>query len=169
MLIRNDLTLEHIDPRKHPLIGGLRNDFNEVIATRSYNSRKNNWFVPYRVCKYPAPVTFGDMGEFLIQGIWCVLEFGGRWWLNEAKRLHSLYQPKPWGLTQDEWEEKIREYEIKFNLHIIVCSENGIIHAKCKTSKSCIHGRKSGGQQLSQVLTLKSCCKQGKAKQSNVQ
>jgi hypothetical protein len=76
-----DLTLEHIDPRNGVLVSGLENSFNEILADYSYNSRKQNRFVPYRVCDHPAPVTFGDVGEFLIRGEWVVCEFGGpEWW-----------------------------------------------------------------------------------------
>lgn len=63
---------------------GLTNKLNEVIADFSYNSRKGDRFVPYRVCDYPPPVTFGDVGEFLIRGGWIVCEFGGPEWWEES-------------------------------------------------------------------------------------
>jgi hypothetical protein len=81
------LTLEHIDPRNSDYICGLENEFNEVIAESTYNNRKNNRFVPYRVCDHPAPVTFGDVGEFLINGEWVVCEFGGETWKEESNRI----------------------------------------------------------------------------------
>lgn len=81
------LTLEHIDPRKGVLVCGLCNEFNEIFADLSYNSRKTNRFVPYRVCNYPAPITFGDIGEFLIQNEWTVCEFGGTEWWSESNQI----------------------------------------------------------------------------------
>ena len=80
-------SLEHIDPVKHSLICGLSNDFNEVTADLTYNKSKNNRFVPYRVKEYPAPVTFGDICEFLIKGEWTVCEFGGKLWSKECRRI----------------------------------------------------------------------------------
>ena len=81
------LTLEHIDPRKGALVSGLENEFNEIIADLSYNSRKGNRFLPYRVCNYSAPTTFGDIGEFLVEGEWVVCEFGGAIWWKETNRV----------------------------------------------------------------------------------
>jgi general stress protein YciG len=82
------LNLEHIDPKKSHLVSGLTgNEYNEIIADESYNKRKNNRFVPYRVCDYPAPVTFGDIGEFLIEGEWVVCKFGGELWWAESNRI----------------------------------------------------------------------------------
>jgi len=81
------LNLEHIDPKKSKFVSGLENDYNEIIADESYNKSKNNRFVPYRVCDYPAPVTFGDIGEFLIQNEWIVCEFGGPEWWAESNRI----------------------------------------------------------------------------------
>jgi len=82
------LNLEHIDPKKSHLVSGLTgNDYNEIIAEESYNKRKNNRFVPYRVCEHPAPVTFGDIGEFLIEDEWIVCEFGGETWWAESNRI----------------------------------------------------------------------------------
>jgi hypothetical protein len=82
------LTIEHIDPRNGVLISGLENEFNEIFADYSYNSKKVNRFVPYRVKDYPAPVNEGDIGEFLIEGEWKVCEFmvpGGLWWRESNK------------------------------------------------------------------------------------
>ena len=81
------LTLEHIDPRKGALVSGLENEFNEILADATYNKSKNNRFVPYRVCEHPAPVTFGDLGEFLIEDEWVVCEFGGKIWWDESNRV----------------------------------------------------------------------------------
>jgi general stress protein YciG len=86
------LNLEHIDPKKSHLVSGLTdNEYNEIIADESYNKRKNNRFVPYRVCEYPAPVTFGDVGEFLIEGEWTVCEFGGPEWWQESNRVGNAH------------------------------------------------------------------------------
>lgn len=81
------LSLEHVDPKKSKFVSGLENEYNEIIADGSYNKSKNNRFVPYRVCDYPAPVTFGDIGEFLIEGEWVVCEFGGPEWWAESNRI----------------------------------------------------------------------------------
>lgn len=81
------VNLEHIDPRKSKFVCGLKNDYNEIIADESYNKSKNNRFVPYRVCDYPAPVTYGGIGEFLIEEEWVVCEFGGSKWQAESNRI----------------------------------------------------------------------------------
>lgn len=81
------VTIEHIDPRNGRLVSGLCNEFNEILSDHSYNSRKTDRFVPYRVCDYPAPVTFGDVGEFLIGGEWVVCEFGGPEWWEESNAI----------------------------------------------------------------------------------
>ena len=81
------LTLEHIDTIKGELVCGLKNQFNEILANSTYNERKNNRFVPYRVCEYPAPVSFGDTAEFLIEGQWVICEFGGITWWAESNRI----------------------------------------------------------------------------------
>jgi hypothetical protein len=101
------LTVEHIDPRKGVLVSGLENDFNEVIADVSYNSRKCNRFVPYRVCDYPAPVTFGDIGEFLIEGEWVVCAFGGELWWAESNRIGNVHVQKPFlgKKRTQEWKD----------------------------------------------------------------
>jgi len=96
---KNTLTLEHIDPRHHHLICGLENNDNEILATLSYNARKTNRFVPYRVCDYDAPINFGEMGEFLINGSWTVCEFGGSEWWNETNRIGNATTKstvRPW-------------------------------------------------------------------------
>jgi hypothetical protein len=96
MIQSNTLSVEHIDPRwregrDYQLICGFEEgplaNFNEVIADWSYNSRKSNRFVPYRTCKHSAPVTFGDIGEFLVEGEWVVCEFGGEIWWKESSRI----------------------------------------------------------------------------------
>ena len=80
-------TLEHIDPEKGVLISGLDVRENLIIADESYNKRKTNRFVPYRVKDYPAPVNFGELGEFLIKGEWVVCEFGGAEWWEESNKI----------------------------------------------------------------------------------
>jgi hypothetical protein len=85
--MKDTLSVEHIDPRNGVLVSGLCNEFNEVIADLSYNARKTNRFVPYRVLHHKAPVTFGDVGEFLIGGEWVVCEFGGEIWWAESNRV----------------------------------------------------------------------------------
>ena len=81
------LTVEHFDPRKHSLVCGLDIQENITVVDESYNKRKTNRFVPYRVCEYGAPQLFGDVGEFLILGEWVICEFGGDAWWNESGRL----------------------------------------------------------------------------------
>lgn len=107
------LTIEHIDPRKGVLISGLKNDFNEIIADNSYNSRKSNRFVPYRVCDYPAPVTFGDICEFLIEEKWVVCEFGGQLWWAESNRIGNVHVQKPFlgKKRTQEWKEFISKLQ----------------------------------------------------------
>lgn len=155
-----DISLEHIDPRKHPLVSGFEKDPNEILASVSYNARKNNWFVPYRVCDYPAPVTFGDIGEFLIQDFWCVVEFGGEWWMNEAKRLMSILNPRPHAKSQQQWESEISSKETELGIHVIVCSPTGLISNKLRCSASCSHG--TTHFQLNQLGSRQSCCRKGR-------
>jgi len=81
------LSLEHIDPKTSKFICGLENPFNEIWVDISYNARKTNRFVPYRVQQKKSPVNFGDMAEFLIDGEWVVCEFGGEIWWEESNRL----------------------------------------------------------------------------------
>ena len=85
--MENPFEVEHIDPKKHHLVCGLENDCNEILADRTYNARKTNRFVPYRVNSLPAPVTFGDLAEFLIDGSWTFTEFGGDAWWAETNRI----------------------------------------------------------------------------------
>lgn len=101
------ITKEHIDPRKGRLVCGLKNEFNEVLADSSYNSRKTDRFVPYRVHDNPAPVNFGDKGEFLIGGEWVVCEFGGPEWWEESNRIGNSQVQKPFlGKSRTpEWKE----------------------------------------------------------------
>jgi hypothetical protein len=80
-------TLEHIDPERGVLVSGLSVRENLIIAGESYNKRKTNRFVPYRVKDYPAPITFGEIGEFLIEGEWLVCEFGGKEWWRESNKI----------------------------------------------------------------------------------
>jgi hypothetical protein len=87
MPFSDEITVEHIDPRTHHLVCGLKNELNEVMADMSYNGRKTNRFVPYRTCEHNAPVTFGDYAEFLIEGEWVVCEFGGDVWWTESNRV----------------------------------------------------------------------------------
>ena len=88
----SDLTVEHIDPRKHSLICGFDKGplatNNEIIAVCAYNSSKCNRFVPYRVGVCEAPIHPGDFGEFLIDGEWVICTFavkGGLWWRESEK------------------------------------------------------------------------------------
>ena len=164
------VNLEHIDPRKSKFVSGLKNDYNEIIADESYNKSKNNRFVPYRVCDYPAPVTFGDVGEFLIESEWMVCVFGGpEWWTEsnrignaqvEAGRIGVRNQPREakvlgglrgteairqqgvgiYGLTREERVENGRAGGVK------VRDEQLGIHAPgVKTFETCSQGGKKGG------------------------
>ena len=81
------LSLEHIDPRESDFICGLDFSPNLIWVDNTYNARKTNRFVPYRVCDYNAPTTFGDLGEFLIGTEWKICEFGGEIWWEESNRL----------------------------------------------------------------------------------
>jgi len=164
------VNLEHIDPKKGKFVSGLENEYNEIIADESYNKSKNNRFVPYRVCDYPAPVTFGDVGEFLIEGEWVVCKFGGpEWWAEsnrignaqvEAGRVGVRNQPREakvlggirgtevirrqgvgiYGLTREERLENGRIGGAK-------ARDEGLgIHAPgVKTFETCSQGGKKGG------------------------
>ena len=100
-------TLEHIDPRNGVLISGLENKFNEILASGSYNSRKINRFVPYRVCNWVAPITFGDICEFLIQGEWIVCEFGGELWWKESNKIGNGHvHSEEWKVNNSEFHRK---------------------------------------------------------------
>ena len=94
-ITKHSITLEHIDPISSQHVCGLRNEFNEIMAVCSYNARKCNRFVPYRVHSHPAPVTFGDTGEFLIEGEWVICEFGGEAWWAESARIGCANAPSP--------------------------------------------------------------------------
>ena len=93
-LTAQSVSLEHLDPITHTLICGLRNNHNEILASLSYNARKNNRFLPYRVHDYSAPVTFGDVGEFLVEDVWTVCEFGGDIWWKETNRIGNATNNK---------------------------------------------------------------------------
>ena len=99
-------SIDHIDPKKHSLICGMETPLNEVETSYSYNARKTNRFVPYRVCSHPAPVTFGDVGEFLIQGKWVICEFGGTEWWKESNRI-GCGQTAPASKKQKEAARKM--------------------------------------------------------------
>jgi len=106
-------TVEHIDPRNGVLISGLENRFNEILASGSYNSKKINRFVPYRVCNYPSPVNEGDTGEFLIgadiktdtPGEWVVCEFmvkGSIWWYESNKIGNGHVHSEEWKVNNSK-------------------------------------------------------------------
>lgn len=124
---RSELTKEHIDPRNGKLVSGLNNDFNERVADFSYNARKTNRFVPYRVCDYPAPEFFGDTGEFLIDGQWVVCEFGGpEWWAESNKIGCSQTSPRPNGKSNFINYHDRRKEDPKLNArHQKMVTENG--------------------------------------------
>jgi hypothetical protein len=109
-------TVEHIDPKNGVLVSGLDININVIIAEESYNKRKTNRFVPYRVKTYPAPVNFGETGEFLIQGEWVICEFGGtEWWAESTKigcsqtssRKH--FEASRVFFDGDRWKKETRE------------------------------------------------------------
>ena len=107
--MKTSITLEHIDPRRGVLISGLENDFNEILVDARYNERKNNRFVPYRVCGYPAPVTFGDMCEFLIEDKWVVCEFGGDMWWKESNRIGCTHSQNVVKMNANRDTEYLKE------------------------------------------------------------
>ena len=85
-----DLSVDHIDPRweegrNYQLVCGLDCESNLLLVELSYNAAKQNKFVPYRIDVFPAPIKFGDTGEFLIDGNWTVCEFGGVEWQTESR------------------------------------------------------------------------------------
>jgi hypothetical protein len=109
-------TLEHIDPEKGILISGLDVRDNLIIADESYNKRKTNRFVPYRVKDYPAPVTFGEVGEFLIEGDWVVCEFGGPEWWEESNKIgcsqtasRKNFEASRVFFDGDRWSKEVRQ------------------------------------------------------------
>ena len=79
--------VDHIDPLKSKLICGLDISENVIQSSLEYNKAKSNAFVPYRVCSVDAPRAFGDIGEFLIDGVWVICSFGGNRWWKEVKKL----------------------------------------------------------------------------------
>jgi hypothetical protein len=106
MLTPETITLDHIDPRweesrEYQLTCGFHGShplahLNEVPVSCSYNARKTNRFVPYRIGKYPAPLNEGDTCEFLIgadvktdtPGEWIVCEFNVKdsvWWAESSR------------------------------------------------------------------------------------
>jgi len=146
---REKLTLEHIDPRNHTLVTGLKNDFNEILADASYNYSKSDSFLPYRIKDYAAPINPGDIGEFLIQGEWVVTPFMGEWYLHEALK-HSARRTGLMHYGTDNtsiWEERIREYEKRTNTHVIVCSWDGKLAKNHQVCRRCEH-------KLSKILSL---------------
>ena len=149
MINAEKLTLEHIDPRNHTLVSGLKNDFNEILADASYNYSKSDSFLPYRAKDYPAPTNPGDVGEFLIQGEWVVTPFMGEWYLHESLK----YSARRSGLMHygtdntSMWEERIKEYEQRTNTYVIVCSWDGKLAKHHPVRRRCEH-------KLSKVLDL---------------
>lgn len=131
-------TLEHIDPRNSPIVSGLRNELNEIIADASYNFSKAHLFVPYRTKDYAAPVEPGDMGEFLIRGEWVVTEFYGDWWLLEAKNILLEHSARG-GPKRVNWEERILRQELEWNCSITVCSQDGRLRKNSIAVKTCPH------------------------------
>jgi hypothetical protein len=123
-------TLEHIDPRHGKLVSGLKNSFNERIVDFSYNARKTNRFVPYRVCNHSAPEFFGDTGEFLINGEWVVCEFGGPLWWEESNKIGcSQTSPKPGRKSNFiEYHEKLKTDPLLRDKHKEMVIKNGYLH-----------------------------------------
>ena len=160
----NDITLEHIDPRVHPLICGLLNIHNEIIASGSYNYSKRNLFVPYRGV---APVNKGDVCEFFIKGEWMATDFLGEWWNMEAVRIlqeHNKYGGPP----RVDWEERIQRAEA-LGCHIIVSSPSGGLSKTAQCVKVCKHGV-TGPMPLWYIKNVKQhCCKAGRSRNSRGQ
>lgn len=133
------LTLEHIDPRKHPLVCGLRVPHNEVIADSSYNYSKSADFVPYRASIYPAPSNPGDICEFCIQGEWVIDAFiTGEWWKMEALRIRNRFKVNG-GPPRANWEARIQIHEDKWNCKIIICSGDGTLRKYSQAVRLCSH------------------------------
>ena len=134
-----DLTLEHIDPKDHQLVCGLKNKQNEIIADASYNYSKSNLFLPYRCRDHPPPINKGDLCEFLIQGEWQVTEFLGEWWWHEANKFSNA---RSFGRTKSStplWESRIQDLEARFNVQIIVCSWDGELRKAHLCRRRCSH------------------------------
>ena len=109
-------TVEHIDPKNGVLVSGLDIDINVIIAEESYNKRKTNRFVPYRVKTYLAPVNFGETGEFLIDGEWMICEFGGTEWWAESTKIgcsqtssRKNFEASRVFFDGDRWKKETRE------------------------------------------------------------
>lgn len=126
----SEFSLEHIDPRNGNLVSGLENSFNERVVDYRYNCRKTNRFVPYRVCDYPAPEFFGDIGEFLIGGDWVVCEFGGKEWWEESNKIGcSQTSPKPNRKSNFvDYHERRKKDPILQEKHQSLVTKNGYLH-----------------------------------------
>lgn len=155
------LTLEHIDPRDHPLIKGLENEFNEVLAEGSYNFGKCNKFVPYRVKDYPAPVNPGDIGEFLIGVDWHICEFFGEWWKTEAIKILRDFELQKSGQTTEFWSTELDEYVSRSGAHVICCSYDGKIGGLTLAKKTCKHGTTGKAGYVQDMIKTQSCCAKG--------
>lgn len=157
----NDITLEHIDPLSHPLICGLRNDHNEIMAEGSYNYSKRNLFVPYRG---KAPQDRGDQCEFFTRGSWMLTDFLGEWWYMEAVRIlqeHGKYGGPPCV----NWEERIQKVE-QLGCRIVVSSSTGRLSKMAPCVKICEHGI-VGPMPLWYIRqTNQYCCRAGRARTS---
>jgi hypothetical protein len=133
------LTLEHLDPKQHPLICGLCNEHNEILADASYNYSKGAGFVPYKISDlYPAPENPGDIGEFLIRGGWMATEFLGEWWWIASNEI--LVQAKcRGGPPRVDWPQRIKSQEDRWNCKILVCSPTGRFTKRSLAIKICPH------------------------------
>ena len=111
------LTVEHIDPRKGALVCGLGVKKNLIIVDESYNKRKTNRFVPYRIKEYPAPVNFGETGEFWIKNSWVTCKFGGEEWWEESSKIGCSQNSKKRNFPDatrvffdgDRWKKETRQ------------------------------------------------------------
>ena len=75
---------------------------------------------------------FGDIGEFLIGGEWVVAEFGGEWWINEARRLLTKWRPVPHAKGTEYWLQRMEDKERELDCAIMACSMNGVINTKTR-------------------------------------
>jgi hypothetical protein len=151
----NDITLEHIDPISHPLVSGLRNDFNEVMAVGSYNYSKRNLFVPY---KGVAPQNEGDVCEFLIKGEWMMTEFLGEWWRMEAVRILQRFN-KFGGPPKADWNQRIKSKEQLLGIKVIFCSHDGVPNKNSMSIKICKHGKSPPRELWRHLNPNEYCCK----------
>jgi hypothetical protein len=122
---------DHIDPRNHHLVCGLKQETNEITVTETYNKHKKDRFIPYRVKDYPSPEVFGDVAEFLVRGEWVVCEFGGKEWKRECRRvgfsstrcglnagtktqenLTGLFNPQHKQKVEQEWGRKKKAVQV---------------------------------------------------------